>query len=444
MAQTDLTKGSVTKNLIKYAAPLVLSNVLQAAYGIVDMIVAGQYIGSAGLSGITNANTVMALLTQICYGLFLGGGILIGQYFGAKEHASCQKAARTLYSFGLAFGLMFSAAVFLACDTIVALLEAPAPAEASEYLRICALGYIFVAGYNAVSAALRAIGNSRAPLACVASTAAVNVVLDIIFVVPMGMGVFGAALATVISQAISFFVSLIFLVKARDTLGVDLLHFSMDKSVLLHELRLGLPCAVQQSMVTISWLSVTFLFNTHGIAVSAGNGVATKIKDFCQLFIVALNNAGSAMVAQNLGAGQPDRAKKTMRSAMKLSVSVSLALIVFVEFAAPWLVALFSSEAETAAMAVRNLRYEIVGQFFFAVFMMYHTLMIGSGQTWYAFWSSFINCIPVRIILAVTLNRFMAVEGLYIACMLAPAASVPFGIWYVRSGRWREKSLLRQ
>ena len=437
MGETDLTQGGIFKSLVKYAAPLALANILQAMYGLVDTLVAGRFIGPGALSGLTNAAAVTTMVTPIITGLSMGGGILIGQYYGAKERENGHRACNTLFLGSLVVGVAVSIALALASRGILRLLGAPALDEAHIYLRTCAVGFLFVAGYNGTSAALRAVGNSKAPLVCVAATAAVNVALDILLVAGLGMGVFGAALATVISQAISFFVSAVFLLRAPDVFGVRLKRLYMDRAMLRAELKLGMPCAVQMSVASISWLSVTFLINGYGVAVSAGNGVSNRIKEFCQLFTVSMCSATSGMIAQNIGAGQFDRARDTLYSAMKITVGMSLIIIALVELFAPQMVLAFTDDAATAAAAARNLRFEIIGQVFYASFLIYHGLMLGAGNTWYVFFSSFINCILMRVILGVLFNFLWGLDGLYIACMIAPFSSVPFGLWYERSNRWR-------
>ena len=438
MNETDLTQGGIFKALVKYAAPLALANILQAMYGLVDTIVAGRFIGPEALSGLTNATAVTTMLTQIIIGICMGGGILIGQYYGAKERQNGHRASNTLFAGSLLVGVAISALLALTSRGVLRLLGAPALDEAHIYLRTCAAGYVFVAGYNGVAAALRAVGNSKAPMVCVAATAAVNVALDLVFVAALGMGVFGAALATVIAQAISFFVSAVFLLRSPEVFGVRLRRLYMDRAMLRAELKLGLPCAVQMSVASLSWLSVTFLINGYGVAVSAGNGVSNRIKEFCQLFTISMNTATSGMIAQNIGAGQYDRAKKTLYSAMKITVGMSLVIIVLVELFAPQMALAFTNDAVTAAAAARNLRFEIIGQVFYASFLVYHGLMLGAGDTWYVFFSSFINCILARVILGVLFNFLWGLDGLYIACMIAPASSVPFGLWYERSNRWRK------
>jgi putative MATE family efflux protein len=322
---------------------------------------------------------------------------------------------------------------------LLVLLDAPALEGATQYLFICAFGIVFIAGYNATSAAMRSVGNSRAPLICVAASCVLNIILDIIFVGPLSWGVAGAAIATVISQGVSFIVSLIIVLRDRDLYGLRLNKLFIRADKLKTLLRLGIPVCVQMTVANISWLSVMYLINGYGIFASAGNGVSVKIKNFCQLFITAMSTGSAAMIAQNIGAQQYDRARKVMYTAMRISIAVSLIIIALIELFAPQLVSIFTSDSETAVVAVKNLRIEIIAQVFYASFQMYHSLALGAGHTWFVLMSSFSNCILARLILAIIFNRIFGLTGIYYACMIAPAVSVPIGLWYERSNRWRKK-----
>lgn len=440
--QNDLTQGSIWRQLVLYSVPLVLSSLLQAMYGMVDMIVAGHFIGSVGISAINNASSVMNMITNIIIGITTGGSILIAQHFGAKDNESCRRSTTTLFSIGLLSGAAFSVLFFVLSRQILTTLRAPALDEATQYLQICSVGIFFIMGYNSCSAALRAVGNSRAPLICIASTCCLNVVLDLVFVGALSMGVLGAALATMISQALSFAISLYFVLRGRELFGVSLktLRIHLDKLRLI--LKLGFPCAVQMSVAAISWLSVTYLINSYGVEVSAANGITAKLRDFATLFIVAMSNGAAGMIAQCIGAEDFTRVRKVLYTAMRFSVGISLVIIVVMEIFAPQLVSLFTTGAATAAAAVRNLRIEIIGQLFYAIFLIYHSLGVGSGHTWYVFFSSFINCIVARVVLGFSFNALWGLDGVYIACMAAPFSSVPVGIWFDLSNRWR-KTLIK-
>ena len=444
MIAADLTKGSISKQLVRFSAPLVLSSLLQAVYGMVDMIVAGRFIGPAGLSAVNNSSMIMLFVTQILIGFGTGGNVQIGQHFGAGEREDCKQSVVTLFTFCISLGTALVAVFAVSARPILVALKAPALDDAAGYLFICAFGIIFIAGYNATSAALRSVGNSKAPLICVAVSCFLNIALDIIFVALLGWGVAGTAVATVISQGVSFVVSLAIVLRNYELFGLRLTKLFLRADKLKKLLKLSIPVCIQMGVTYVSWFAVMYAINGYGIVISAGNGVSIKIKNLCQLFITAMSSGSTAMIAQNVGAGEFDRVRKVLYTSMRIALCVSIILIAAVEIFAPQLASFFTPDERTAAAAVTNLRIEIVSQIFYAVFLMYHSLALGVGHTWYVTMSSFVNCILARVALIFVLERLMGLTGIYLACLIAPATSVPIGIWYERSNRWRKKPILRK
>lgn len=345
-------------------------------------------------------------------------------------------------SLSAVLGIAFSVILAASSGGILRILQAPAYDEAVLYLRICSSGMFFVYIYNAFSSMLRAVGDSRTPMRIVIATTILNAVLDLVFVAGFGMGVAGAAWATVIAQVLSALLSLAAIMKEKELIRFTREFLRIRMGMLKQTLKVGIPSAVQMTIAGFSWLLVTFLINRYGTDVSAGNGVAIKIKDLCQLLISAMSTGAVSVIAQNLGAGLYDRAKEVMYTAMKMAVVVSLATIVIVEFAGPWLAAIFTNDRTVIAGAVLNMRIEIIGQIFYAIFMIYHSMMIGAGHSTFAMMSSFTNCIIFRVILAITFEKIWGLEGIYIACAIAPFSSVPFGYLYIKSGIWK-RSLVK-
>lgn len=433
----DLTKGSVTGQLIRYAIPMVITSLLQACYSMADMLIAGHFIGGEGISAINNSSQIILIITNIAIGLTTGGTVLIGQCFGAGDRERQRRATGTLVTLSIGLGILCGAVFFLAADPILRALGAPSLEEARSYLQICAVGLVFVFGYNALSSILRAVGNSRQPFYFIAVATVVNILLDLLLMGVFPMGARGAAIATTTAQLLSCLLAFFYLLGQKHIFRLSLDFLKLRIKELTTILKLGIPGAVQMTIAGISWLVVTFLINSYGVDVSAGNGVSIKIKDFCQLFSSAMSTSASAMIAQTLGAGLYDRAKKVTYTAMKITVAMSLVIIVIVELLAPQLASLFTGEEGVKQAAVQNLRIEIIGQVFYAIFMIYHSLAIGAGHTMFAMASSFVNCILFRVVLAVTLNYFWGLTGVYLACMIAPASSVPLGYFYTRSNVWR-------
>lgn len=316
------------------------------------------------------------------------------------------------------------------------LLGAPALEEAAAYFNICALGLFFIFGYNALSAILRGVGNSRIPLYCVIVSVSVNVELDLLFVAFFRWGVEGAAAATVIAQGLAFLTALIFALRHRADLGLTPGCLRPTREMVGRILRLGTPTAVQWTIASVSWLVVVALINQYGVSVSAGNGVSNKIRDFCQLFVTAMCTGAGTMCAQCLGAQLYDRAEQVMKTCMRITLIMAGVIIAVAELFAPRFAAIFTPDPQVQQWAVLNLRIEIVCQIFYAGMFSYNTLATGSGHTMFIMWNSFLNCIVVRLILALILDHLFGVVGVYVACGVAVASSVPVGYWFYRSRRW--------
>jgi putative MATE family efflux protein len=284
---------------------------------------------------------------------------------------------------------------------------------------------------------LRAVGNSRVPLLCVIAASLLNIVLDICFVGPLKMGVAGAAWATISSQAVSFFAALIYLTRRREIFSFSPGAFVPDRGLTKRIFVIGFPSAVQMTVASISWLTVTFLVNDYGVDYSAASGISAKIRDFSHIIISSMSVGTSAMIAQTLGAKLYDRAQNVMYTAMKLTMLCSAALIVLIEFLAPALAALFITDDTVISIAALNLRIEIISELFYASFLIYHSLMLGAGHTYMLLISSFVNCIVFRLVLALWFNSLWGIIGVFIACAAAPASSIPIGLFYTRSGKWR-------
>ena len=435
--QTDLTQGDVRRQLIGYSLPIIATTVMQTVYSLVDLMVVSHLMGSAGASGVSNSAQIVLLLTNVAVGLANGGNILVSQYFGARDKVSQERVTGSFITLFVLVGLLAAAVTFGLAGPMIRAIQAPAYQEAVSYLRVAALGMVFVFFYNCLASILRAVGNSKQPMRIILYTCVLNVVLDLIFVGPLHMGTAGAALATVLSQGLSCGLALGYLLRHRDIFSFRPALLRMSGKDVAGILKLGVPCAVQMTVAGVSWLTVTFLVNRYGVDCSAASAYAAKVKDLSMMFITALVNAASVMIAQTLGAGKFDRARQVLREAMKLSVLISAALVLLVEFTAPLLARIFTNDPEVIRIAALNMRIEILGQMFYAVFLIYHAMMIGAGDTWMALVSSFINCILFRIILCVIFNSVWGLTGIFVACAIAPASSIPVGLLYLRSNHWR-------
>lgn len=429
----DLTQGSIWRKLIIYSMPLICTSVMQSLYSLFDILIAGRFLGNDGISGINNAAQVMGILNTIIIGLSMGGTILIGQLFGRGETQKWKQSSNTFISSFMVAGVVVSVAVYLASDTIITLMKTPAYEEAVSYLKLCAIGVFFTFCYNALGGALRALGNSKVPMYCIFVSTVVNIVLDIVFMGVYDFGTKGAAAATVIAQGISCVMMMVYVLRQ----GEIWTGFSIKQKVLWRIVKLGFPCAVQMTVAGISFLVVTYTINGYGVAASAGSAISMKLRDIPFLFVSTMSNAASAMIAQNLGAGLYERSKKIMYIAMAMTIGITTVLIIVMEIFAPLFASAFTSDSEAIHYAVLNVRIEIIGQLFYSVFMIQHSLATGAGHTLFVLCNSFVNCIIFRLVLTIVFNKLFGITGVFIACAVAPSVSIPIGHAYVHSNKWR-------
>ncbi len=444
----DLTKGSVTKNLIKFAMPFLASNILQALYSVVDMIVVGQFCGKAGITGVSIGGQVNILITGAANGLAISGTILVAQYLGAKKYDDQKKTIGTMSSLYLVLSIIITAVMLLVGKPLLLLLKTPESAfsETLSYLNICMAGTVFMFGYNAVCAILRGLGDSKRPLYFVMIAALINVVLDVVLVGKFNMGAAGAAYATIFAQAISFILSVYYLSMTGFFKGYTANDFKINKNKAALLFKIGLPSAIQSLVISLSFMTLTALVNSlpNAEVAAACQGIGGKINSFAILPGLAFSNAISSMAGQNIGAGEYERAKKTMRIGLILAFVFSLIVMGIAEAFPEVLFRAFTDDAEVIETGVPYLRLIAIDYLFTAFMFSFNGLAIAAGNTSFALFNSFFNSIIVRVPLAYAavylLNMGFNGVGLAIGC--ASAFSVFIGLWYVRSGKWKKSRVI--
>ena len=312
----DFTNGSIAKQLILLSLPFMLSNALQVLYSTIDMIIVGKFVGTAGLSAVSQSSQIVNFAVMVCLGFSNSGQVLIAQALGAKKNKEMNSIIGTLFGFLMTVSLFLTAVILLFRDPILTVMKIPEESYtmAMQYLVICSAGLIFTAGYNMVSAVLRGMGDAKRPLLFIAIASAVNLVLDLLFTGLLGMGVMGAAYATIIGQAASFIFSLFYLYKRKEEFGFDFKPQSLkpEKKYVGMIVSLGTPMAIQSGCINISMLFVNSLINNVGVVASATFGVGIRIDDIINKISQGIQYAALPMISQNIGAGKNDRAKKVV------------------------------------------------------------------------------------------------------------------------------------
>lgn len=440
----DLTQGNVASLLFSFAMPLFVANALQAVYNLVDMVVVGQVIGGPGMSAVSIGGDVLHLLTFIAMGFSSAGQVIIAQFVGAGQMDGVRKLIGTMFSFLLAVSLTIAVVCFIIRYPILNWLNTPAESYdfTMDYMVTCIVGLPFIYGYNIVSAILRGMGDSRRPFLFIAIAAVLNTVLDILFVAVMGMQAFGAALATVIGQAVSFVVSLIYLYRNKESFGFDFKaeSFRIDRAMLHKLLALGIPMAIQSAAVSLSKIVLTAWINAEGMIYSALSGIYNKVGMMMAIVSNSFTTAGSSMVGQNLGAGKYDRIPKILRVVTGTGIAISTVMSVLV-FAFPNAMAeMFTSDAAVLAEASLIILPIILNFYGAATRAGAFAIINGSGNSKLNLLVALIDGMISRIGFAALLGfaLHMGCQGFWYGDAIAGFMPMVIGGAFYLSGKWKK------
>lgn len=356
-ANLDLTTGSITKKMIIFGIPIFLSNLLQALYNIVDMLVVGHYIGSSGIAAVSNASSIFWIITAISNGLSIGGTVLMSQYKGANNKKFQSKTVGTVLTTFLSLGLISTVLLTIFSKQIVSIMNAPIESisYANEFMFYVSTGWIFIFGFAGISALMRGMGNSRFPFYTMIISTVINIVLDFLFVGPMRMGVKGAAISTVIAEAVPFIISLIYFKKINySNKKFPIKEF--DKSVFFEFFKIGLPSMFQMIIVNISYLILTIMLNGFGLVIAAVAGVAMKILTFMSAPCWAVGQTVNAMVGQNIGANKIERTRAVGKIGLLLNLSLMFIVVLLFQIFSKQLFMIFDTNPEFVGNGILYMR----------------------------------------------------------------------------------------
>lgn len=441
----DFTSGNISGQLVSFAWPLFLSNLLQVLYNMVDMIIVDRALGMTGLSAVSVGGDVSHFLTFIAMGFSSAGQILIARYIGKKEQEKIGRFVGTMGGFLFVCAVTVSSLALLFQDRILKLMNTPTQAYegAASYSFICMVGLVFIYGYNIVSAILRGMGDSKHPFIFISIAAILNLVLDLYFVIGLNMGVAGAALATVISQAISFLSCAVFLVRRKEQfqLSITLKDFILwDSAMLASLIKLGAPMAIKSASIQVSKLFVNSWINSYGVAVSAFAGVANKLASISNLISNAMNTAGSTMVGQNIAAGEFGRVKAILRQLAKITLSVATVIsLILIVFPGP-VFRLFNDDAEVLEIAMHYIPIAVLLFYGSSLRAIMNALINGSGNYRINFATAILDGIVMRIGLAVLFGLQLGMKhyGFWLGDALAGFTPFLIGLVFYFTGWWKK------
>ena len=439
----DLTQGSIAKNLITYATPLLLANTLQAVYNIVDMMVVGQVEGGLSLAAVSIGGDIVHLVTFLLMGFTMAGQILLAQFVGAQKKDSVKKMIGTLFTmtFIIAIAVMVICLVF--GEGFMTLLNADDRARglAKTYYVTCISGVIFIAGYNTVCAILRGMGDSRHPFVFILIASLLNIVLDILFVAVFHWSTFGAALATVIGQAVSFIVALIYLIIHKEAFGFDfkLKSIKISGDVLKPLIKLGIPMSIQMAAITISKTVLSAWINVYGYEYTALAGIYNKLGMFMGIISNSMTTAGAANIAQNIGASKYERVPKILWLVFAITGAVCGLCTLFLVLFPTTLFSAFTTDPAVLSISgilVLPMALCFLGSIARAVGF---SLINGSGNSKMNLIVAMFDGIVGRIGFSYVLGFVFALacKGFWIGDALAGYMPFVVGMVFYATGRWK-------
>ena len=405
--QHDFTQGPILPALLKFALPVLLALLLQAMYGAVDLQVVGRFGTAADISAVSTGSQIMQTITVVITGLAMGVTVLLGQKIGEGKPEEGGRAVGGGICLFSVVTLIVTVTMLLMAPRMSALMQAPADAFADTvvYVRICSAGAVFIVAYNILGSIFRGLGDSQMPLITVSIACVFNIAGDLLMVGGLGMGVAGAAIATVFAQAVSVLLSLLIIRRRQLPFTLTKQDIRFEKSVIRQILKLGIPVAFQDLLVSLSFLAIIAIANAMGTIASAGVGVAEKLCAFVMLVPSAYMQSMSAFVAQNVGAGREDRSQKALLCGIVSSLAVGLVMGWAAFFHGDLLAGLFAEDTAVIGAAWEYLKAYAIDCLLTSFLFCFVGYFNGHGQTVFVMVQGFVGALGVRMPVAFLMSR---------------------------------------
>ena len=420
--ERNLTTGSVGKNILIFSLPYLLSYFLQTLYGMADLFIIGQFDGVASTTAVSIGSQVMHMLTVMLVGLAMGTTVSIARAVGGRNHKQISENVGNTVTLFFGLSIVLTVVLLLLVRPIVGVMSTPAEAVDGTvaYLTICFLGIPFITAYNIISSIFRGMGDSKSPMYFIAIACAANIALDYLFIGALDFGPAGAALGTTLAQTISVAVSL-FMILRRKCISLSKGDFHPRRPVVGQILQIGVPVALQDGLIQIAFIVITIIANRRGLNDAAAVGIVEKIIGFVFLVPSSMLSTVSALGAQNIGAGKPERAVQTLRYAICITVGFGLCVCIGVQLCAEQLVALFTDRqaaggAEVIRFGGQYLRSYILDCVFAGIHFSFSGYFCACGKSVLSFLHNISSVLLVRV------------PGSYLASMLFPDTLFPMGL----------------
>ena len=438
-----MTTGSISRQMIFFALPLLLGNLFQQMYNTVDSLIVGNFLGSSALAAVSSSGSMISMLIGFLSGISSGAGVVVSRYFGAQDDKDVHRAVHTMVAFGLAAGALMTLVGVLLSPQILIWMGTPDSviAESNAYLQIYFCGSLGFVMYNIFVGILQAVGDSRHPLYYLMISSVINLVLDIVFITVFHSGVGGAALATVISQVFSAVLCFIQLLRTRDSYRLQVTSIRFDLKMLGQIIRMGLPSGVQNSIIAFANVIVQSNINAFGEVAMAGYGAYSKIEGFAFLPINSFTMAMTTFVGQNLGAGQKERTRKGSRFGILTTVILAELIGVVVFLLAPQLIAAFDTTPEVVQFGVAKARTAALFYCLLAYSHSVASVLRGAGKAIVPMFVMMLCWCVIRVtFLSIMVPLTHSIQMVYVVYPLTWSLSSIFFFFYYRHANWTSLS----
>ena len=444
----DMTSGDPFRGIVRFSVPLLIGNFAQQLYNTADSIIVGNYIGDTALAAVGTAGPIMNLLFVLLMGIATGASILSAQFFGAKDREKLSRTVGSTIFLTLASGIVMMLAGYFLSPVLIGLMTPPPDvgAGAVTYLQIIFLGILGTSAYNILSGVLRGMGDSVAPLCYLVAACLLNIALDLLFV--RGMGIAGAALATIISQFLSGALCLVRLVRMKNVIDLNKDTLRPDKDLVIRLTRLGMPAGMTQAIFSASAIIVQGLTNSMGTAMIAANVAVMRVDGFAMMPNFTWGTAATTYVGQNIGAGRRDRLGPGVRAMLRLALGTGAVLVLCVLLLGRNLISLFTSTEDVISLGTRGLRWLAFGYLCFAVTQVLQGVMRGAGETVIPMWIGVFTTVILRLplaygIAAVTKSAEWTTghpDAIFSSLLISWVVGMTITIVVYAHGRWKNKA----
>lgn len=447
-AMRDFTTGNEAKHIFRFALPMLIGNIFQQLYNVVDSIIVGRYLGEKALAAVGASFPIIFMVIALILGIGIGSSVVISQYFGAKNYDKVKRAADTTYIFLFFAGIILTIVGLLSGEYIFRLMRLPEEilSMAKTYLDIYMYGLVLMFGFNSVSSILRGVGDSKTPLYFLLVSTFLNIFLDVLFVLVFKWGIAGAAWATVAAQAFSFIIALICLERLRHMLRISFKSLVFDWNIFKQSIKIGLPTGIQQTLVALGGLALMGIVNTFGTDVIAGFSAASRIDSLAVIPIMNFSASLSGFVGQNIGAGKIDRVMRGLRATIKMSVLFSIFISAVILVWGDKMMVVFTTNPKVVDIGYHYLMIVSIFYVAFAVMFSINGLLRGAGAAVIPMYITLLSLWIVRIPLAYLLSKTfgMGEAGIWWSIPIGWLMGAVASVFYYRLGNWKDKSVVKR